>query len=80
MGKTQDVAAKSEMSATRQSTKALLDQTFPCGITIAAVALAVQALYVFFTGNWTLAEGIATTAKLLAIAGVTYFARIRLSR
>lgn len=55
----------------------MLDWIFLYCATAAAIFLALRAIYVFLTGNWTLAEGLAALAKLLGIVAITYLVQTR---
>lgn len=66
--------------AKRRLYKILLDRVFIYGVTGLAIVLAFRSIYVFLAGNWTLAEGLATAAKLLAIIATTYFIRTRYAK
>jgi hypothetical protein len=62
-------------SESRSFGRTVLDWIFLYGVTAAAVLLAFQAIYVFLTGNWTFAEGLAAIAKILGTVAVAYYLR-----
>lgn len=66
--------------AKRRLHRLVLDWIFLYGITAAAILLGFRSIYVFLTSSWTLAEGLATGAKLLGIIAITYFIRTRYAK